>query len=109
MDGMRLAMLNPFRDRGPERAAIWAMKAIESGGCRSISPVQNFCSDRKPVRAWKMTGRGVDADKAFVRIWVTGRKHDGSFGDNALYVHVQKVGVNWNVTGIEWSDSCGYR
>lgn len=108
IDGARLAMLNPFRDRGPEGAAILVMKAIESGGCRTISPVQHFCSDRKSVAAWKITGRGEARDKAFVRIWVTGQTHDGSFGDNALYVRVQKVGVNWNVTSTEWSDSCGY-
>jgi hypothetical protein len=100
--------LNPFRDRGPEKAAILVMKAIESGGCRSISPVQNFCSDRKPVAAWKITGGGEDRDKAFVRIWVTGSTHDGSYGDNALYIRMQKVGVNWNVTSTGWSDSCGY-
>ena len=47
-------------------------------------------------------------DRAFVRIWVTGQTHDGSFGDNALYVRLQKVGVNWKVTSTDWSDSCGY-
>jgi len=108
IDGARLAMSNPFRDRGPEIAAVLVMQAIESGGCRSISPTQDFCSDRKPVAAWKLTGEGENEEKAFVRIWVTARIHDGSFGDNALYVRMQKVGVNWNVTSTDWSDSCGY-
>jgi hypothetical protein len=108
IDGARLALLNPFRDRGPEGAGILVMKAIESGGCRSISPVQDFCSDRKPVAAWKITGKGENGHKESVRIWVTARTHDGSFGDNALYVHVQKFGVNWKVASTEWSDPCGY-
>jgi hypothetical protein len=106
IDDSRLALLNPLRDRGPESAAALVMKAMESGGCQTISPAQNFCSDRKPIAAWKVTGRIKSKDGAYVRIWVTGRTHDGNFGDNALYIHVQKIGTNWTVTGTDWSDPC---
>jgi len=106
IDHARLAELNPLRDRGPEVAATLVMKVIESGGCQQFSSGQSFCSERKPVESWRVTGIFKGKSKATVRIWVTGRVHDGSFGDDALYVQVRKVGTNWNLVSVEWSDPC---
>jgi len=105
---MRAALWNPFRDRTPETAATLVMKARVSGGCQVISSVQTYCSDKEPIGAWRVTGEHRQKSTAQVRIWVEAQKHDRKYGDNALYIALQKQGNSWRVLGTEWSDACGY-
>ena len=104
---MRAALWNPFRDRTPEAVANLVMKARVSGGCQAISSVQTYCSDKEPIGAWWITGENSQKRTAHVRIWVEAKKHDGKYGDSALYIALQENGNSWRVLSTDWSDACG--
>lgn len=105
---MRATLWNPLRDRAPETIAAIVMRSRTLGDCEVISSAQTYCSQKEPIGAWRITGESKDKHKAWVRVWVDAQRHDGRYGDNALYIALQREGEAWKVIRTDWSDVCGY-
>jgi hypothetical protein len=108
IDAMRVVLWNPFRDRAPERAATLAMRARVFGDCEVISLAQTYCSPKEPIGSWRITGESKNSDRAWVRVWVDAQTHDGRYGDDALYIALEREGKGWKILSADWSDACGY-
>jgi hypothetical protein len=103
VDNDRFAVLNPFRDRTPERVAIEVMQAFQSGRCPPFALPQDYCKNEKldKIASWKLTGREARQDTVTIRFWVTRTRQDGvNFGD-PFWVTLQHQGQSWNVTNID--------
>lgn len=103
VDSERFSQVNPFRDRGPERAADEFFREVQSGKCREFTGSVPYCEreSRFKIVSWNPTGRVSYADGSVgMRYWVLrteGQKD--SFGD-PVWVDVQRSGESWKVDGI---------
>lgn len=103
VDKPRFALLNPFRDREPERLAFQVIKTIQSGNCRSLPQALQYCQAEQRFRilSWQLTGRSSDRDSSTMRFWVIRTQNgQGSFGD-PVWVSAQREGRAWKVTNID--------
>jgi hypothetical protein len=74
-------LLNPFRDRAPERAADTFLTRLSSGDCSAVltqlgedsSRKQSVCeSEQKyPMKAWRLEAIGRDGDRTLLRYGVS--------------------------------------
>ena len=103
VDGQRFAILNPFRDRAPERAAIEVIKAFQSRRCQTVPSTQHFCEEegRFAVVSWKLTGRSTAGESITMRFWVERTAGDGGrFGD-PVWGRVRQEGPLWKVDNVD--------
>jgi len=61
-----------------------------------------------PTGGWRIRGKSGHNKSAWVWVWVEAQRHDGIYGDNALYIDMQEQGKEWKVVRTAWSDPCGY-
>lgn len=103
VDNPRFAILNPFRDRAPEKVAIQVIEAIEAGRCPASLIPQRYCEEEKydKITAWKLTGRYTKGDAVTIRFWVSrGIQDKSEFGD-PFWVTLEPQGKSWSVTTID--------
>lgn len=97
VDGERVSLFNPFRDKAPEEAALIVVSALQTGKCERVSPAQTYCPEEFPPFSWKLTGRAVTGDKAVLRYWLV---MNGTASTAPLYITLQKRGQYWNEVGV---------
>ena len=95
VDGARFALFNPFRDKAPEKAALTVVTALQTGRCQVMSPTRTYCPEKFPRFSWKLTGRTVEGDTAFLRYWLN---MDGKTAP--LRVTLRKQGGYWNEVDV---------
>ena len=88
VDGQRFAILNPFRDRAPERAAIEVIKAFQSRSCLLYTSVTGSGRALWPVLSldgqivWM---RGVEVEpQGGIRVVATGLDEGLGFAAGAV-------------------------
>jgi len=102
----RFVVLNPFRDRAPERCAETFLIKMGSGECAEILPTLGGDSKRKeyvcerevmyPLIWWSLTYRR-DTDQESNLEYRFRRKNYAA--EDTLFVWVEKHGDRWQVTG----------
>jgi hypothetical protein len=102
VDGARFALLNPFRDRAPENAAIQVIRTFQAGKCQEIPQLKDYCKhDRFIVMSdWKLTGKAADPGGIVYRFWVTWTVIGGNSDGHPVWVTVQPDGKGWKTTDV---------
>jgi hypothetical protein len=99
-----LAVMNPFRDRAPERAAEAVLTGLQRGDTEhalslvdgGVPTVVHTSEKRYRLRSWKLVRR-TDSSTSVELVYRTSR----SANDRVvmpLFVHVRKADDRWRVT-----------
>jgi hypothetical protein len=85
------AIMNPFRDRSPEKAADQYLRLIKSGGIKSFEKLlganrENIMEGetRYPIASWHIGGRTDTDGYCRLRYWV--RRANGYSGEEEVYM-----------------------
>jgi len=103
IDGQRLAAINPFRSRAPERVAIDAMRKIQSGRCEEIPEDAHYCVEEKTLRlvSWKLTGRKSGRGSFSFRFMVWRTQEDKPAAPEPVWITVESAGSTWRLSNID--------
>jgi hypothetical protein len=103
-------ILNPFRDRGPERPATFLLTQLKAGQCSSAlrrldsneASVESSCAKEReyPVRGWRLEARGLDGGRVLLRYRVQ-RVYNGDTVSDPFWIWVGKAANSWQVTACE--------
>jgi hypothetical protein len=103
-DKPKLAAINPFRDRAPERAANHLMAELQAGHCLSLPTALQYCGAEKrfKITSWKLTGRIPNSGNITMRYYVQRAEQGqhGSFGDPVWITVVRKSSL-WEVSNVD--------
>lgn len=103
-------ILNPFRDRGPERAATSFLERLKAGQCSSAfrglgikeSSIESSCAKEReyPIRGLRLEARGRDGGKEILRYRVQ-RVSKGETFDDPFWIWVTEAADGWKVTACD--------
>ena len=99
----RFVLLNPFRNRGPEKAADQALLSIKNGHCKeTVESALDMDPERRThicgmfkdlgLADWELRNRKDSGNESELYYW-----HDGY---PSLWVYVRKTAGTWKVTWI---------
>jgi hypothetical protein len=103
-------ILNPFRDRDPERTATFLLEQLKAGHCSTAlrrfdsneADIESSCAKEReyPVRGWRLEARGRDGGRVLLRYRVQ-RVYNGDTFSDPFWIWVSKANTGWQVTALE--------
>lgn len=111
LDHHGFQLLNPFRNRSPERAANKFLASLSKGQCSTVlarlgeDPIRtrSTCESelKYPMRRWQLEAIGRDDDRMVLRYEIS-REAGGKMVHDPFWIWVSNMGdQNYNVTGYE--------
>lgn len=102
--GSKIAILNPFRSRAPERTAGIFLRAASNGEC-SPDLNENFCKfvTKRPLPAleWRLVNRWDSARDIRLYYRLRGEGDERNKNNQCLIaeVHLERTGEGWRTVG----------
>ena len=107
--GTSRSILNPFRDREPERPAEAFLNMLRANDCDKVLATVPFDQEYRSyicgkegehrLSSWRMTDREDTPEKVKMFYWSRREESDGV--EAPLWVTVEKQAAGWQVTGHE--------
>ena len=101
-------LLNPLRDKSPEKAAEYFLQKLKEEKCHEVfaelpnqQSITSICEKEKlyPLTSWQLANRTGDARKTRLYYEVKRNNYPILFGQ--LWINVEKLGEQWRVTNYE--------
>ena len=94
-------VLNPFRDKAPEKLAEQYLNKLREGTVEAIAPFlgeRTYILEKEkqwPIQSWRIGDRKDTAEKVEIMYWV--KRDNGYSGEEAVFFDVIRSGENWKV------------